>query len=190
MKIFIFVFLFIGKSLSEEDPYSQFLNFIDDGNYIFEIQYYQEQFGNRYEYKGNLYFTNSSYYTFDGLSQRIIFQDGEITTINKIDQQIILDSMIPGETTIFDILSGNRNSLDIGQVILEKNGFRINFKLPDLELSGTIWTIPQIGQPREIVLNSGLESYIKIRIVSVKSLDSDKLDSIDLSQFEIINLRE
>lgn len=190
MKIHLFLLLLVGNSFSQEDPYLQFLNFIDNGNYTFEIQYFQEQFGSQYEDKGALYFISSSYYIFDGHSQRIIFQDGEITTINKNNKQIILDSMIPGETTIFDILSGSRNSLKINQVILEKNGFKINFRLTDLEISGAIWTIPQVGQPKEILLELGPESYIKIRIISIKPLDINQLEKIDFNQFETIDLRE
>ena len=83
---------------------------------------------------------------------------------------MIYDQTIPGEITIFDILTGMNESLQTGEPLLEKNGFRIPFTLIDLEMHGTIRTIPGSGKPKEIILKTGDDSEIWIKIISLDSI--------------------
>ena len=176
---------------AQPDPYRQFLDYMNaKGGRILEIEIYQEQFGERIESNGTFFYLGKRHYTFDALDQRITFNKGEITTINKVGKQVIYDQTIPGEVTIFDILTGTNESLQIGEVLLEKNGFRIPFTLLDWEMNGTIRTIPDSGKPKEIILKTSDDSEIWIKIISLESVKGRDVATIDLTEYETIDLRE
>ena len=109
---------------AQPGPYQQFLDYMNaKSGRIFEIDFYQEQFGKRFESTGTFFYLGKKHYIFDALDQRITFNNDEITTINKVEKQVIYDQTIPGEFTIFDILTGTNESLQTGEPLLEKNGF-------------------------------------------------------------------
>ncbi len=185
--------LMMGFSLSfaQTDPYQEFFNYMNaQGGRILEIEFYQEQYGERYESKGTFYYSGKMHYTFDAVDQRITFKDGEITTINKVGKQVIYDRTIPGEVTIFDILTGTDDSIQRGEALLEKSGFRIPFTLSEWDMRGTIRTIPVIGKPKEIILKTGDDSDIRIKIISAEPGKERDVAEIDLTGYEIIDLRE
>jgi hypothetical protein len=176
---------------AQPGPYQQFLDYMNaKSGRIFEIEFYQEQFGKRFESNGTFFYLGKKHYTFDALDQRITFNNGEITTINKVEKQVIYDQTIPGEVTIFDILTGTNKSLQTGEPLLEKNGFRIPFTLLDWEMHGTIRTIPGSGKPKEIILKTGDDSEIWIKIISLDSIKGRDVAAIDLTNYETIDLRE
>jgi len=176
---------------AQSGPYQQFLDYMNEkGGRIFEIEYYQEQFGKQFEFNGTFFYFGKKHYTFDGLDQRITFNNGEITTINKLEKQVVYDQTISGEITIFDILTGTNESLQTGEPLLEKNGFRIPFTLLDWEIHGTIRTIPDNGKPKEIILKTGDDSEIWIKIISLDSTKERDVATIDLTEYEAIDLRE
>tara|TARA_B100000029_G_scaffold88210_1_gene78112 strand:+ start:2883 stop:3458 length:576 start_codon:yes stop_codon:yes gene_type:complete len=191
VKKFLLGLCLLGQMLAEEDPYRQFLNYMNhEGGRILEIEFYQEQIGERFESGGTFYYFGETNYIFDSYDQRVVYHDGTITTINKVDRQVILDSAIPDEVTIFDILTGSNESIQQGKALLEKNGFRIPFTLGEWDMEGTIWTIPSSGQPREIHLKTGGDSDIRIKIISSEPGKGNDVAEINLSNYEIIDLRE
>ena len=106
--------LFINSAFGFSDPYQTFLKFINEsGSLKMSLEFYQIQYGDHFDTAGDFYYLRDQYYFFDDAVQRIIFQDDEIFTISKINKQIILDNIIPGEVTIFDILSGEKNNFSI-----------------------------------------------------------------------------
>ena len=163
---------------AQPGPYQQFLDYMNaKSGRIFEIEFYQEQFGKRFESNGTFFYLGKKHYTFDALDQRITFNNGEITTINKVEKQVIYDQTIPGEVTIFDILTGTNKSLQTGEPLLEKNGFRIPFTLLDWEMHGTI---------------AGIFLLLSIlaKILSLASIKGRDVAAIDLTNYETIDLRE
>ena len=64
-------------------------------------------------------------YIYDNEKQFIKYEDGFITTINKPNKQVVYDSINKNDITIFDILTGNNNSINIDDEIIENNKIRI-----------------------------------------------------------------
>ncbi|MGY8787758.1 MAG: hypothetical protein ACKVH5_05610 [Fidelibacterota bacterium] len=189
MKILLFYLLTMKFTLSQSLPYEQFLDFMNHSNgRVLGIDFYQDQYGERFESTGTFYYLGKSYYIFDAIDQRISFKNGNITTINKIEKQVIYDKTIPGEVTIFDILTGTNESLLIGESLFEKNGYKIQFTLKEWDMSGTIRTRSSTGKPVSIILNTGEGSEIRVNIISIES--GLKPLEIDLNAFEKIDLRE
>ena len=183
--------LFINSAFGFSDPYQTFLKFINEsGSLKMSLEFYQIQYGEHFDTAGDFYYLRDQYYFFDDASQRIIFQDGEISTISKINKQIILDNIIPGEVTIFDILSGGNGFIVPQDAILEKGYYKIPFTIPSWELSGMIRILPTSGRPLEIKLSSGPDQETRIKINSAEPWDSNSIPEIDLTGFEKIDLRE
>ena len=55
---------------------------------------------------------------------------------------------------------------------------------------GTIRTIPGSGKPKEIILKTGDDSEIWIKILSLESIKGRDVAEIDLTKYETIDLRE
>ena len=190
-KMMVLAVLFINSAFGFSDPYQTFLKFINEsGSLKMSLEFYQIQYGDHFDTAGDFYYLRDQYYFFDDTSQRIIFQDGEISTISKINKQIILDNIIPGEVTIFDILSGENEFIVPRDAILEKGYYKIPFTIPSWELSGMIRVLPTSGRPLEIKLSSGPDQETRIIINSAEPWDSNSIPEIDLTDFEKIDLRE
>ena len=192
MRQTIFILSLLAQAIGAQDsPYKQFQSYMDvPGGRILEIDFYQEQLGDRFESSGTLYYIENDRYTFDDLNQRITYNSGTITTINKATKQVIYDSTIPGDVTVFDVLSGNENAIQIGEILMEKNGFRIPFILKDWDISGTLWTVPGTGKPRHIILRTTEDSKIRIKVNSSEPVKNKGIPQLDIQGFEIIDLRE
>ena len=190
-KMMVLAVLFINSAFGFSDPYQTFLKFINEsGSLKMSLEFYQIQYGDHFDTAGDFYYLRDQYYFFDDAVQRIIFQDNEISTISKINKQIILDNIIPGEVTIFDILSGENEFIVPRDAILEKGYYKIPFTIPSWELSGLIRVLPISGRPLEIKLSSGPDQETRIKINSVEPWDSNSIPEIDLTDFEKIDLRE
>ena len=192
MKQTIFILSLLAQAIEGQDsPYKQFQSYMDvPGGRLLEIDFYQEQLGDRFESSGILYYTGNDRYTFDDQNQRISYNSGTIITINKATKQVIYDSTIPGDVTVFDVLSGNENAIQIGEILMEKNGFRIPFILKDWDISGTLWTVSGTGQPRRIILRPTNDSEIRIKVNSSQPVEKKNIPHLDIEAFEIIDLRE
>ncbi len=190
-KMMVLAVLFINSAFGFSDPYQTFLKFINEsGSLKMSLEFYQIQYGDHFDTAGDFYYLRDQYYFFDDAAQRIIFQDDEISTISKINKQIILDNIIPGEVTIFDILSGENEFIVPRDAILEKGYYKIPFTIPSWELSGMIRVLPTSGRPLEIKLSSGPDQETRIIINSAEPWDSNSIPEIDLTDFEKIDLRE
>ena len=190
-KMMVLAVLFINSAFGFSDPYQTFLKYINEsGSLKMSLEFYQIQYGDHFDTAGDFYYLRDQYYFFDDAVQRIIFQDDEISTISKINKQIILDNIIPGEVTIFDILSGKNEFIVPRDAILEKGYYKIPFTIPSWELSGMIRVLPTSGRPLEIKLSSGPDQETRIIINSAEPWDSNSIPEIDLTDFEKIDLRE
>ena len=191
MKNIIFFSSLILFIYGKNSPYIKFQSFmnIQDGR-IFNISISQEQFGEQYNSTGTLYYLKNRKYVFDTHNQRISYDNDIITTINKSTKQIIYDKNIENDITVLDILSGTNDQLEITDSILEKDGFRTSFNLNNWDMRGDIWTIPNTGEPKKIVLKIPGDENIILNIISSEITTKNNIPEIDITKYEVIDLRE
>ena len=60
----------------------------------FEIIITQSQFDSDYISRGDFYFVEDNHYVFDTKLRRLIFNNEQITTFNKVDRQILYENTI------------------------------------------------------------------------------------------------
>lgn len=173
------------------DPYHTFLRFINEsGSIKMSLDFYQTQYGEYFETSGSFYYLRDQYYFFDHPSQRLIFKDGEITTINKNNRQIIIDNIMPGEVTIFNILSGEKEFILTQDATIENGYSNIPFNVPSWDLKGLLRVVSGSGIPLEVILFSGDQNEKRIKINLVEPCDTIAIPKIDVTNFEKIDLRE
>ena len=189
MKYFIFL-VFTKFLLSQNTAYEKFQKYVQSPNgCVLRIEYSQSYFDEKVVSSGVLYIKDKKY-IYDNDKQFIKYEDGFITTINKPNKQVVYDSINKNDITIFDILTGNNNSINIGDEIIEDNKIRILFNIELWGIKGSIWISQQDGSPEKVtfVQDENLKIYIDIKSIANRA----KLNppEYDISDYEVINLIE
>ena len=189
-KKYFFFFISIKVLFSQDIAYKNFQTYVQSSNgSIFNIEYQQNYFREKIESSGKFYSKNNMY-IYDNEIQCIKYEDGVIQTINKINKQIIYDAVNERDVTIFDILIGKDDNIQINDSIIEKNGIKIPFTIKELDINGSILTSHINGLPKSIIFMQGRDLKVEIKINNIE------LDSVftppkyDTSNFEVINLIE
>ena len=189
-KKYFYFFISINVLFCQDIAYKNFQTYVQSSNgSIFNIEYQQNYLREKIESSGKFYSKNNMY-IYDNEIQCIKYENGVIKTINKINKQIIYDAVNERDVTIFDILIGKDDNIQINDSIIDKNGIKIPFTIKELDINGSILTSHTNGAPKSIVFMQGRDLKVEIKINNVE------LDSVftppkyDISNFEVINLIE
>ena len=189
-KKYFYFFISINVLFCQDIAYKNFQTYIQSSNgSIFNIEYHQNYLKEKIESSGKFYSQNNMY-IFDNEIQCIKYENGVIKTINKINKQIIYDAVNERDVTIFDILIGKDDNIQINDSIIEKNGIKIPFTIKDLDINGSIFTSHTNGAPKSIVFMQGRDLKVEIKINNVELDSIFKPPKYDISNFEVINLIE
>ena len=189
-KKYFYFFISINVLFSQDIAYKNFQTYVQSSNgSIFNIEYQQNYLREKIESSGKFYSKNNMY-IFDNEIQCIKYENGVIKTINKINKQIIYDAVNERDVTIFDILIGKDDNIQINNSIIEKNGIKIPFTINELDIKGSIFTSHTNGAPKSIVFMQGRDLKVEIKINNVELDSIFKPPKYDISNFEVINLIE
>ena len=189
MKYFIFL-VFTKVLLSQNTAYEKFQKYVQspDGCVI-RVDYFQSYLGEEVGSSGVLYIKDKMY-IYDNEKQFIKYEDGFITTINKPIKQVVYDSINKNDITIFDILTGNNNSINIDDEIIENNKIRILFNIELWGIKGSIWISQQDGSPEKVTFIQDEDLKIHIDIKSIANRGKFNPPKYDILGYEVINLIE
>ena len=191
MKKVIFLCSFFSFLCGEENPYQKFQRYMNvNEGHLLNIQISQSLADQHFNSNGILYYFQNREYIFDSTSERITYKDGAIETLNKVEKQIIYDSDIENNLNIFDLFSGKGNHIKIRDSFIENKIQITKFFLDDWDIEGTIWTVPATGKPKKITLNLSVDETVSLNISSSKTISTMEIPEIDISEYEIIDLRE
>ena len=189
MKYFIFL-VFTKVLLSQNTAYEKFQKYVQspDGCVI-RVDYFQNYLGEEVGSSGVLYIKDKMY-IYDNEKQFIKYVDGFITTINKPIKQVVYDNINKNDITIFDILTGNNNSINIDDEIIENNKIRILFNIEQWGIKGSIYIRQQDGSPEKVVFIQDEDLKIHIDIKSIANKGKFNPPKYDTLGYEVINLIE
>ena len=189
-KQYFFFFISIKVLFSQDIAYKNFQTYVQSSNgSIYNIEYQQNYFREKIESSGKFYSKNNMY-IYDNEIQCIKYEDGVIQTINKINKQIIYDKVNERDVTIFDILIGRDDNIQINDSIIEKNGIKIPFTIKELDIIGSILTSHINGIPKSIIFMQGRDLKVEIKINNIELDSVFTAPKYDISNFEVINLIE
>ena len=157
---------------------------------LFSIDLEHQNFGKNFTKSGNLWYFNSKDYVFDSQSERISKKSNTITTINKLAKQVIYDHNFNNNFDIFDVFRNADSRIKVLSSFIEKELIRTNFLLVQSDIEGSIWTIQDTGEPKKISINISSNESVELEINSSKIISTSSLPYIDISEYEIIDLRD
>ncbi len=189
MTIFIFL-VFTKVLLSQNTAYEKFQKYVQSPmGCVIRVDYSQSYFGEEVGSSGVLYIKDKMY-IFDNEKQYIEYKDGFITTINKPKKQVVYDSINKNDVTIFDILTGNNNSIHIDDEIIDSNKIRILFNIELWGIKGSLWISQQDGSPEKVSFIQDEDLKIHIDIESIANRGEFNPPKYDILDYEVINLIE
>ena len=185
------MFLVFTKVLcSQNMAYEKFQKYVQSPTgCVIRVDYFQSYFGEEVGSSGVLYIKDKMY-IYDNEKQFIKYEDGFITTINKPNKQVVYDSVNENDVTIFDILTGNNNSIYIDDEIIENNKIRILFNIELWGIKGSIWVSQQDGSPEKVTFIQDQDLKIHIDIKSIANSAEFNPPKYDILGYEVINLLE
>ena len=157
---------------------------------LFSIDLDHQNFGKNFTISGRLWYFNSKDYVFDSQSERISNKNNTVSTINKLAKQVIYDKNFKNNFDIFDVLGNADSGLKVLSSFIERELIRINFFLVEWDLEGSIWIVQDTGEPKRISINISSNEIVDLEINSSKIISTFSLPYIDLSEYEIIDLRD
>ena len=191
MRIFLLLYIFNGFLFSDQKPFEIFQMFMNqDEGRLFSINLDHQNFGEKFTTSGNLWYFNPKDYVFDSQSERISNKNNTITTINKLTKQVIYDKSFKNNFDIFDILGNSGGGIKVFSSLIEKELIRINFGLVKWDAEGSIWIMQNTGEPKRISINISNNETVDLEINSSKIISTSSLSYIDISEYEIIDLRD
>ena len=191
MRIFLLLYIFNNFSFSDQKPFKIFQMYMsqEEGR-LFSINFDHQNFGGNFTTTGNLWYFNPKDYVFDSQSERISNKNNTITTINKLTKQVIYDKNFKNNFDIFDVLGNAGGGIKVLSSLIEKELIKINFALVEWDAEGTIWIMQNTGEPKRISINISNNETVDLEIISSKVISTSSLSYIDISEYEIIDLRD
>ncbi|NOZ04663.1 MAG: hypothetical protein GXO92_08710 [FCB group bacterium] len=190
--IFIYLVLCLpvfGKELSILDSLSRLMRAPGGIKMSFFIK--QIQLGDEWTDRVVMEIINPDQFIFETPQQVVKIDTNVIYTYNLESQQVIIDSLIKEDFSLYDILTGNFNRVEITNVENMDSTRAIDFFIADMDYSGTIWVTKKDIHPTRIVINYNSDSSVELIIESFGSLTDDRLfDQYRLEGWEVIDLRE
>ena len=157
---------------------------------LFSINIDYQNFGENFTMSGNLWYFNPKDYVFDTQSERISNKNNMITTINKLTKQVIYDKNFKNNFDIFDFLGNTGGGIKVLSSFIEEELIKINFALFKWDAEGTIWIMQNTGEPKRISINISDNETVELEIILSKIISTSSLSNIDISEYEIIDLRD
>jgi len=161
-----------------------------DGVIILELNLVQKQYDEEMKHDGLFYYYNQNNYIFDNDAQRVIFNKGQIKTINKINKQIIWEDEMPNSFTVFDLFNGVQDFIEVNDFKILNNNVKTFFKIKNWAVSGSIITHLETGEPKELEFGSEKSIQTKVLILSARVSADINLENLDTKNFDIVDLRE
>ena len=118
-------------------------------------------------------------------NETIFVSQGIIKTWNKLNNQLIIDKLIEGDVTIFDLLTGDFKEVSFEAPKKNRNFIIVDFNIEMMGYSGYIKTRDN-GEPIELKVKYGPNQFL---LLTVKSFAVGNLKLIKLiNLYKIFNL--
>ena len=122
-------------------------------------------------------------------NETIFVSQGTIKTWNKPNNQLIIDQLIEGDITIFDLLTGDFKEVSFEAPKKNKNSLIIDFNIEMMGYSGYIKT-RENGEPIELKVKYGPNQFLLLTVKSFTVGNLKLINQFNPLNVEIIDLRE
>ena len=160
----------------------------DDGISI-NVKIEQMQFDAKSFDSGIIEIVDKGNYILDFLTETVFVSEGIIKTWNKVNNQLIIDKLIEGDITIFDLLTGDFKDV-LFETPYQKGGVILaNFNIEMMGYSGYIKT-KENGEPIELKVKYGPDQFLLLTVTNYIKGNLKLINQFNPLNAEIIDLRE
>ena len=139
--------------------------------------------------RGDFYLIEDNHYVFDTKLKRLIINNEQITTLNKVERQILYENKISETFSIFDIFRSKNKLIESSKFELIGQEVEIYFNIKELSSSGSLIINATDGSPKLIKVSAEEKVNIELKINSITTSSKLKLKDIDTSKFNVVDLR-
>ena len=122
-------------------------------------------------------------------NETIFVSQGTIKTWNKISNQLIIDQLIEGDITIFDLLTGDFKEVSFEDPKKNRNFIIVDFNIEMMGYSGYIKTRNN-GEPIELKVKYGPNQFLLLKVKSFAVGNLKLIKEFNPLNVEVIDLRE
>ena len=122
-------------------------------------------------------------------NETIFVSQGVIKTWNKVNNQLIIDKLIEGDITIFDLLTGDFKKVSFEDPKKNKNIIIVDFNIEMMGYSGYIKT-RENGEPIELKVKYGPNQFLLLKVKSFAVGNLKLIKEFNPLNVEVIDLRE
>ena len=122
-------------------------------------------------------------------NETIFVSQGTIKTWNKLNNQLIIDQLIEGDITIFDLLTGDFKEVSFKAPKKNKNFIIVDFNIEMLGYNGYIKT-RENGEPIELKVKYGPNQFLLLTVKSFTVGNLKLIKEFNPLNVEVIDLRE
>ena len=122
-------------------------------------------------------------------NETIFVSQGTIKTWNKLNNQLIIDQLIEGDITIFDLLTGDFKEVSFEAPKKNRNFIIVDFNIEMMGYSGYIKTRDN-GEPIELKVKYGPNQFLLLKVKSFTVGNLKLIKEFNPLNVEVIDLRE
>ena len=122
-------------------------------------------------------------------NETIFVSQGTIKTWNKLNNQLIIDQLIEGDITIFDLLTGDFKEVSFEAPKKNRNFIIVDFNIEMMGYSGYIKTRDN-GEPIELKVKYGPNQFLLLTVKSFAVGNLKLIKQFNPLNVEVIDLRE
>ena len=122
-------------------------------------------------------------------NETIFVSQDTIKTWNKLNNQLIIDQLIEGDITIFDLLTGDFKEVSFEAPKKNRNFIIVDFNIEMMGYSGYIKTRDN-GEPIELKVKYGPNQFLLLKVKSFAVGNLKLIKEFNPLNVEVIDLRE
>ena len=186
----LFLFGLIKIVISQNIAYERFQEYVESPKGCILNIIIKQTYLDKTLVSSGIFYKKGETYIYDSPRQYVKYENQYITTINKLNKQVILDSMKENDANIFDILSGNKQNIFFHPSIAKKEQISIPFEIESWGIEGSILTDKIDGSPKKISFTQNKDITVDIEVISSSNDSSIDAPNYDVMGYEVINLIE
>ena len=128
-------------------------------------------------------------YIIDSPNETVFVSEGIIKTWNKVNNQLIIDQLIEGDITIFDLLTGDFKDVLFVTPYQKGETIIVNFNIEMMGYSGFIKTKVN-GEPLELKVKYGPNQFLLLTVTNYIRGNLKLINQFNPINAEIIDLRD
>lgn len=187
----IYIILLTAGLWPQSNPWKEkFISAMNDPRGVsITVKIEQKQFDTNLIERGTIEIVKKDHYLLDTSSETVVVMGDTIQTWNKQSNQLIIDQTIEGDFSIFNLLTGDFESVIFSKPNIREKQVSMHYDIPTMGYEGKI-IIKKNGRPIELKIQYGSNQNVTMKVLTFYHGDLSLYHAFNPSDAEVIDLRE